>query len=279
MRPMEQANMPETALVWPTGDLTRALQNVVPGLQVLVVPETGSTNSDLMTQVREGKAVPTLLVAERQTAGRGRMSRPWQQGAAGAALSFSLALPLAPRQWSGLSLAVGVAVAQSLHPQIQLKWPNDLWWQGRKLAGILIETAAAPNSAAAACAMRWVIVGVGINVQLPAAPTAAWTTAPAALQEVLGPTTAPKVLQHVALPLLQAVRRFEQTGFTAFAAAFAERDALRGRTVCLSDGTEGVAAGVDREGALCVQTAQGLRHVSSLEISVRPGPATVGECR
>jgi BirA family biotin operon repressor/biotin-[acetyl-CoA-carboxylase] ligase len=91
-------------------------------------------------------------VAEHQTRGRGRLGRGWGRSA-GASLTFSLSLPLAPRDWSGLSLAVGVALADALEPpldgavpRIGLKWPNDLWLDrrpgsGRKLGGVLIETA------------------------------------------------------------------------------------------------------------------------------------------
>eukprot|EP01034_Spumella_vulgaris_P035364 gene35364-43606_t len=102
-----------------------------------------------MRRARAGQTEPTLLVAEQQTAGRGRLGRVWQSDV-GASLMLSLGLPLAPKDWSGLSLAVGVSVAESLQPtlpplqpghspRIGLKWPNDLWLSGdRKLGGILV---------------------------------------------------------------------------------------------------------------------------------------------
>lgn len=250
---------------WSVPLLARALQAVEPALDVQVLPQVDSTNSALMRRVRGGSATPTLLVAEVQTAGRGRMGRQWRQGGAGAALAFSLALPLAPRDWSGLSLAVGVAVAESLDPAIRLKWPNDLWWRGRKLGGILIETAAAPGVAAP----RWVVIGVGINVRPPPVDPGL-SPQPASLQDLGCQAEAPALLQRVALPVLRAVRQFERDGFAPFAAGFEKRDALAGRQVQLSDGTRGVAAGVDAGGALCVQTGAGLQRVHSLEVSVRP---------
>ena len=86
-----------------------------------------------VSAARQADTQPCLLVAEHQTAGRGRLGRSWQS-ARGASLTFSLALPLAPRDWSGLSLAVGVALAEALQPagrdapwRLGLKWPNDLW--------------------------------------------------------------------------------------------------------------------------------------------------------
>lgn len=266
-------HMPDTVLDWPVASLARALQAVEPALRVRVVAQTGSTNTTLMHQARAGQATPTLLVAERQTAGRGRMGRSWQQGDVGAALAFSVALPLAPRDWSGLSLAVGVSVAESLDPAIRLKWPNDLWWQGRKLAGILIETAAGPAVAPGAVAPRWVVVGIGINVRPPPVDPGL-SPQPASLQDLGCRADAPAVLQRVALPLLRTLRRFERDGFAPFAAAFQARDALAGCRVRLSDGTEGRAAGVDARGALRLQTDAGLQAVHSLEVSVRPQAAS-----
>ena len=108
------------------------------GFTVEVLPEIDSTNSELMRRARARSLEPVLLIAKRQTAGRGRLGRSWA-GDAGESLTFSLGLPLAPGDWSGLSLAVGVSLAESLHPRIQLKWPNDLWFADRKLAGVLID--------------------------------------------------------------------------------------------------------------------------------------------
>ena len=105
-----------------------------------------------------------LLVAEAQTAGRGRLGRSWASQP-GVSLTFSLGLPLAPADWSGLSLVVGVSVAQSLHPQLQLKWPNDVWLQDRKLGGILIETATTKaTTPGPAGPGRQVVIGVGLNL-------------------------------------------------------------------------------------------------------------------
>src|SRR5207253_4097126 len=112
-----------------------------------IVEETGSTNADLLLACRAGpwSESASVRVAYRQTAGRGRHGRPWQ-GQAGLTFSVALPLPLAPARLSGLSLAVGLALAEALAAcdarlaqAITLKWPNDLQVDGRKLAGILIE--------------------------------------------------------------------------------------------------------------------------------------------
>jgi BirA family biotin operon repressor/biotin-[acetyl-CoA-carboxylase] ligase len=230
----------------------------LPGFTVEVLPEIDSTNTELMRRARAGRAEPVLLVAQRQTAGRGRLGRQWHADAQ-QALTFSLGLPLAPADWSGLSLAVGVALAESLHPHIQLKWPNDLWLDGRKLAGILIETA--PPA-------RYAVIGVGINIAPPAA--GGLSTAPAWLQELLPAADAGDALLRIAAPLVQAVKAFESFGFQPFQARFNARDALRDRAVSLSDGTAGTAHGASENGALLVHTASGMHAVTSSEVSVRP---------
>ena len=258
--------MNRPALSWPVDALRGALAPLLPGLVVEVAGQIDSTNSELMRRARAGRLPPTLLVAELQTAGRGRLGRGWQSGDGepGGALAFSLALSLAPRDWSGLSLAVGLAVAESLHPDIRLKWPNDLWWQGRKLAGILVETAGTGGGHSD----RFAVIGIGINI----APLGGegFSTPPAWLQALLPGITAPDALMRLAAPLAQAVRAFEPQGFAPLAARFNARDALGDQAVRLSDGTEGVARGVGADGALRVHTAAGLRTVHSAEVSVRP---------
>ncbi len=248
---------------WPAEAVWEQVAPRLPGFTVEILPEADSTNSELMRRARAGRTEPVLLVAERQTAGRGRMGRSWAS-MPGASLTFSLGLPLAPPDWAGLSLAVGAAVAEALHPQVRLKWPNDLWVDGRKLAGILIETASPPDPSQS----RFVIVGVGVNIAVPAAE--GLSTAPAGLAELLPGADAGAVLLRIVPGLVAAVQAFEQEGFGPFHARFDARDALRDRAVRLSDGTTGTAHGVDRRGALLVHTAAGMTAVSSAEVSVRP---------
>ena len=251
---------------WPAETIWEAVAPLLPGFTVEVLRELDSTNSELMRRARAGRTEPVLLVAEQQTAGRGRMGRDWQS-AAGASLTFSLGLPLAPADWSGLSLAVGTSVAESLNPAVRLKWPNDLWLQDRKLGGILIETASHGQGGSGA---RHAVIGIGINIA-PRDGTGL-ATAPAALRELLPEVEAGEVLERLALPLVRDVLQFARTGFGPFRERFQARDALRGRPVVLSDGTSGTAQGVDEGGALLVHTAAGLQAVSSSEVSVRPAP-------
>lgn len=248
---------------WPAEAVWEQLAPLLPGLSVEVLPEVDSTNTELMRRARAGQLDPILLVAERQTAGRGRLGRQWH-GEAGSSLTFSFARRLAPADWSGLSLAVGVAVAEALHPAIRLKWPNDLWLQDRKLAGILIETASLPGTEAG----RYAIVGIGIN--LAPRPGDGLSTPPAGLRELLPQVDAGQALQRIAAPLAAALQGFEQEGFAPFRARFQARDALAERPVRLSDGTSGTAHGVGEDGALLVHTAAGMVAVASAEVSVRP---------
>jgi len=248
---------------WHGEAIWEAVAPVLAGFTVEVLPEVDSTNTELMRRARAGQTEPVLLVAERQTAGRGRMGRPWASDA-GASLTFSLGMPLAPADWPGLSLAVGVSLAESLHADVRIKWPNDLWLHGRKLAGILIETA----GTGAAAAARFVVVGVGINIT--ARPAQGLSTPPAWLQELQPDVDAPQALARLALPLVQALQAFEAQGFGAFRERFHARDALAGRTVALSDGLQGIARGVGADGALLVHTATGMKQVTSSEVSVRP---------
>jgi BirA family biotin operon repressor/biotin-[acetyl-CoA-carboxylase] ligase len=304
-------------LLWHADDLWQRLVPYLPGLSVEVLARADSTNSLLIERARAGRAdapvttpgeleasrrrgsggeagaagpfgrrqgdtQPCLLVAEHQVLGRGRQGRAWH-AAPGASLTFSLGLPLEPQDWCGLSLAVGVALADALDPpepgrsapRIGLKWPNDLWLaegagRGRKLGGVLIETVPVGTR-------RMVVVGVGLNVEpLPALRDAGDLSAGyACLQELDARCSAPAALQRVALPLVRALQQFEREGFVGFAAAYARRDLLRGQAVRVQSArgdsmVEGVAEAVAANGALRVRDAAGTRHdISSGEVSVR----------
>lgn len=271
------------------------------GLATRSVAETGSTNSDLLAEARAEASTgtpfaPRLLVAGRQTAGRGRHGRHWRS-TAGASLTFSLAWPFtASADLSGLSLAVGVALADALDPargdeasalRIGLKWPNDLWLFGeshddaaaaigRKLGGVLIETA--PFGAG----VRVAVVGVGVNVRSQAVDDAA--SGVAWLAEIDAAATPESALQSLLPGLVAALERFERDGFAAFAKRFDERDLLRGRVVGSARsggpdaGLEGVAVGVTASGELLLETAGGTVPVRSGEVRLRPLDAVPLPC-
>jgi len=264
---------------WNAEALWEAIAPQLPGFTVEVLPSIDSSNTELMRRARDGLTEPVLLIAEQQTQGRGRLGRNWVSGV-GDSLMFSLGLPLAPRDWSGLSLAVGVSVAESLQPhlpaagsatpKIGIKWPNDLWLEGdRKLAGILIETASFVGTHQHDfSAPRYVVIGIGINVR--PRPGDGMRTPPACLQELDAALDAPTALACILPALVAEVQAFARNGFAPLLQRFAQRDLLAGREVHLSDGTSGLAQGVAVDGGFLVRTAGGLQAVTSSEISVRP---------
>ena len=261
------------------------------GIDIACIGETGSTNADLLEEARAGAAAPRprLLVAERQTAGRGRRGRHWHS-TPGASLTFSLGWPLRRADLSGLSLAVGVAVAGAIDPahraerHVAIKWPNDLWLagpgeEGGKLGGILIETTPVEGG-------RLAVIGIGLNVLAQRAAEVssrmAWLAQLDARASVGG------ALSCIVPALMDALGRFDAAGFAPFAAGFAARDLLAGRAVRCSgggdgDGIAGVAAGVSPTGALQVRTAHGIERIDSGEVSVRmaddAAPATPRSAR
>jgi BirA family biotin operon repressor/biotin-[acetyl-CoA-carboxylase] ligase len=291
-------------LQWGAEALWQRLEPLLPGLSVEVVARTDSTNTQLLERARRagaheddttsrthgrraGDVQPCLLVAEAQTRGRGRQGKPWFSSP-GASLTFSLSLPFSPADWSGLSLAVGLAVAEALDPTaagrtpaIGLKWPNDLLLMvagaspgdsslgsgnaadfGRKLGGILIETVAVGPC-------RMAVVGIGLNV-LPQA-LKDLSLGYACLTELWPEADAPAVLARIAEPLVRALITFQRQGFGPLQARYAARDALAGRavTTTLEDVPAGVAAGVDGDGALLVLSGGQRHRITSGEVTVR----------
>ena len=293
-------------LTWGAGALQALLTPLRPGLRVEVVASLGSTNTELLERVRRASSAlslaptqadlsPCLLVAEHQSRGRGRQGKNWQSSS-GASLTFSLALPFAPPDWSGLSLAVGLALAEALDParpdepaRLGLKWPNDLLLRdaagntsgptgptgptgpmGRKLGGILIETVMLGQQ-------RVAVIGIGLNLQPQVTPELSWGYA--SLQELRPGLDAPAALAAVAPPLLRALQDFEQHGFAPLRQRFAARDLLLGRHVSTSlPGLPGgLADGVDETGTLWLRVVDGASGqpgerrvpVASGEISLR----------
>lgn len=252
------------------------LRSAWPGLVVQAAASVSSTNTQLLEACRAAPLrLPLLLVAEQQQAGRGRLGRTWTS-APGASLTCSLAWPLRRVDFSGLSLAIGVALADALDPQdagaprIGLKWPNDLWLQrpdgGRKLGGILIETVAPEQT------LRIAVVGVGLNVLPLTVPDA--RSGVASLHELDPTLDAPAVLLRVAAPLLRALAEFEHDGFAPFEARYRARDLLLGRPIEAGERI-GVAAGVATDGALLLRDAAACHRIVSGDVSVRLQPPTV----
>ena len=259
-------------LQWQLPALELALRRHLPDLTVQWLAQIDSSNTELMRRHRRGENAPVLLLAEQQSAGRGRMGRAWLTPA-GSALTFSVGLVMNPLTWAGLSLAVGVVLAEALDPDrrlgIGLKWPNDLWhWPQpgppTKLGGILIETLPLPATAKA----RYCIVGVGINLKTPEIDTG--LIKPIGIDHWGEPAARGAILAQLALPLIELLAEFPRQGPQAWLTRYASRDLLRGQALQTSRDQQGVGAGIDGEGALLIDTANGLLKVDSADISVRP---------
>ncbi len=194
-----------------------------------------STNRYLLTGAQEGWVSGAVCLAEQQTAGRGRQGRSWLTPF-GASLAYSLLWRFvgSPEALSGLSLATGIAVARVLKgagvSEVGLKWPNDVWWQGRKLGGILLESV----------------------IDQP------WVD----LQEILGVEQISRNRWAAALisELVETFIEFQRGGFADLAAEWAQFDQVAGRQVSLhlpNAMVTGIARGVDATGALLLETADG----------------------
>ena len=192
----------------------------------------GSTNERARALADDGATHGTLVTADEQTAGRGRQGRSWVTPP-GVAIAASLVL----REFDDLlPLRAGLAVADVAGPDALVKWPNDVWLDGRKVAGILAESKAG----------EWAVLGVGVNVAVDVA------SLPEEAAEVAGSLgRKPADVEPTLTALLAALERRLAQDRSSVLAALRERDALLGRRVRWQDG-EGLGAGIDETGALCV---------------------------
>lgn len=245
----------------------------VPAIAVCVVDETGSTNADLLQQVRQASG-PMLLLANRQVAGHGRAGRRWDTDGL-SALTFSLAWPMSmPYVPGSLSLAVGVALAETLCQlgvAVQLKWPNDMLRDGAKLAGILVETVRDKG-------LSWSVTGVGLNLSVNAAVTSRLGRALADVSELS--TDTEDLVAHLAAAMAKAMVQYNNAGFAPFVPRWEALHAYAGQRVVLLEGGQvvqsGVATGIDADGRLLLATASGTIAVATGDVSLRLDP-TIGE--
>jgi len=231
---------------------------------VLVFQSTGSTNDLITSLARQGAPAGIVAFAEEQTAGRGRLGRRWQSDSC-LGLWFSLLLrPQIPLvQWPRLTLWIAYALAHGIQeyaarfipeaaaPQILLKWPNDLYASGRKFAGILVESSLGENAFATA--------GIGINVNHPSFPAPLDATATSLRIQAGAPldrnALAAAVLASIDQSFSLIPSRFQEILNWA-----SQADYLRGRWVSAAAGAdlhEGIAQGLDAEGALLIRTPAG----------------------
>ncbi|WP_263146972.1 bifunctional biotin--[acetyl-CoA-carboxylase] ligase/biotin operon repressor BirA [Pseudomonas sp. RIT-PI-AD] len=238
---------------------------------VTVLTEVDSTNAEVMRHLERSAQPPFLILAERQTAGRGRRGRKWISPFA-ENLYYSLAIPVVggARQLEGLSLVVGLAVLRILHEcgirRAGLKWPNDILVADKKIAGILLELTGDP---ADVCN---VIIGIGINVNMVASAEAIgqpWTS----MREELGQLVS---RDQLALKLSESLQglleQLRTQGFESLRPEWERHHLWQHKQVDLVAGENrinGVALGIDERGALRLETPQGIYHYSAGELSLR----------
>lgn len=232
--------------------------------------DTGSTNIDALYAARGGLVKPYAVLAEYQASGRGRRGRVWASPFA-SSLYLSMAFDFArgAAELEGLSLAVGVAVAETARrmgvPGVALKWPNDILAGERKLGGILIELAGELDARCTA------IVGVGINGALP--PHVVIDQPHTDILQETGQRPDRNAWAAALLvALLEMGEEFRRHGFAAFAERWHELDAFAGQAVTVFQGNariDGVACGVSSRGALRVETSEGVSEFHGGEITLR----------
>lgn len=245
-------------------------------LRTLEVHESLESTSDRL--LNAGETPPERFdacLAEFQRAGRGRRGRSWVAPfGSGLCLSVGWSYRDAPATLGALSLAAGVATLRALSrlgfTSLMLKWPNDIVHQGAKLGGILIDLrgeAAGP---------AFVVVGIGINVRLPRAAREALRDAgvdAVDLAAIGAPPPRNDLAAVLVAELAQALVEFGARGMAAFADEWQGADALAGRPVRVLHGgqhLEGLARGVDPDGALLLEMNGVRRRIVSGEVSVRP---------
>jgi BirA family biotin operon repressor/biotin-[acetyl-CoA-carboxylase] ligase len=236
--------------------------------------ECESTSSLLLDRASHGAPAGSVVVADRQSAGRGRRGRSWLSSPE-TSLTFSLLWRFegGVDRLAGLSLAVGVALARALAAcgasSINLKWPNDLLFDDAKLGGILVELQGERSSMLA-------VIGIGLNLDLPIeeAATGMFAQPAASLSQTVSPLPdrhelLAKILNELALVL----DGFSQRGFSALRDEWQTRHAWQNRPVrLLRDGViekEGICRGADVDGALLVETSAGLERCLSGDLSLR----------
>lgn len=232
--------------------------------------ECDSTNSELLRRASAGAPAGLVLVCDTQSAGRGRRGKRWISSPE-SSLTFSLLWRL-PAQCapSGLSLVVGLALAEALDSlagcRSSLKWPNDIWLEGRKLGGILIE--AVPG-----CDTLSLVIGIGLNLRLDPAWNAGVNQAITALDAAGCNASRETVLAAILERLASMLDRFAEEGFSGFRNAWQARNALSGLLVDLISEHEklsGICAGVSEDGALILEVAGERKLINAGDVSLRP---------
>jgi BirA family biotin operon repressor/biotin-[acetyl-CoA-carboxylase] ligase len=231
-----------------------------------------STNSWLMKQGATGEVSGAVCLAEQQQAGRGRHGRQWVSPfARNIYFSILWRLDMAPMQVAGLSLAAAIGVLRVLHQmncrQAGLKWPNDILWQGRKLAGLLLEVTGESSGPSQ------VVIGVGLNTSLGeegASIDQPWVDL-SSIPDVEG-VSRNDIAARLISQMIQIKETYQQEGLSAFIDEWQRHDLMLGKTVEIRSASQchyGEHLGIDASGAIRLQTESGPRLFHAGEVSLR----------
>ena len=258
-------------------DDNRILSAVDEGLRGLisslaVFDQIPSTNTYLTQRALENALSGSVCLAEQQTAGKGRRGRRWVSPfGCNIYMSILWCFQVSPMAISGLSLAVGVAVIRALKRHydapFQLKWPNDIYCQDKKLGGILVEVSGESEGPCTA------VIGLGLNIYLPVAEAAEITQQWTDLSQISGSQHKRNALAGTLLSqLLLVIKEFESLGIAAYLEEWRQYDCLQDKPATLFVGQhrfEGIVAGIDDQGLLQLRKSDGSTQLfASGEVSL-----------
>ena len=261
--------MAGTSLTFDFAAISAALGTLACRFDVDAVAECDSTNIRMLALAEAGAASGSVLVADRQTSGRGRRGRTWYS-APGDSLTFSLLwrFPEDSSAPTALSLAVGVALAHALESLgargVMLKWPNDVLHEHLKLGGILVQLL--PGN------LRSAVIGIGLNLRLPTSLPPEVAATATGLDAMIPPPSRELVLAAVLIDLARTLDTYADCGFAALREEWISRHAFQDKSVVVSgDGKEqtGICIGVDDDGALLLASGSAPIRIIGGEVSLR----------
>ncbi|HLB55982.1 MAG TPA: biotin--[acetyl-CoA-carboxylase] ligase [Coxiellaceae bacterium] len=238
-----------------------------------VFDEIDSTNSYLLQRIYEFSKIPRICLAEQQTDGRGRRGRIWHSPfAQNIYLSLLWKFSLARSDLNGLSLVIAIAIAEVLEKlkmpkKIKIKWPNDIFIDEKKCAGILIETRGEMHDGAQ------VVIGIGINVNMQASTekeiSQKWTSLSRELNHAIDRN---ELAAHVIDKVIADIERFDAKGFLPFQFLFEKYDMTFSQEIQIqfdNKSIKGKACGIDQQGRLILMTKEGRMHISIGDVSMQ----------
>ena len=242
--------------------------------RIQIFDEIDSTNSESLRQIESGNTENRVVVANSQTAGRGRRGRQWLSPKnAGIYLSLTRRFSMQARVLQALSLVTAISVLEALWELgaqgLQLKWPNDVLFEKRKLAGILLELQQKDAS-------RFVVFGIGVNIELSAESLERIDRPATDLNSIISEPPSRVILLAALLnKLCHNLVKYESSGFSSFEERWNELDCYRMNDIEIQNGESrltGKSLGVDSEGSLLLQTAKGIQSINGGEVfpSLRP---------